>query len=161
MVTCFAAETPVNTPEGLKAIATLAPGDRVYAFDVRRNERTTEQVIEVERKLTAGGMIRLRASDGSFLDVTPEHPMWTLDNGYVRAFELSSGDRLLSSNGLQIAVDSLESLHTGEGWVEVWNLVVSGTHNYFVGSTPLLVHSCDQMGFSQLRDEAMPQIISR
>jgi hypothetical protein len=159
-ITCFAAGTPVDTPSGLRAIETLQRGDLVYGFDVQRGERTMERVLEVERKLTAGGLVRMRLGDGSFVDVTPEHPVWTEDGGFVRVAELASGDKLLTAGGKRAELTSLESLATEDGWVEVWNLVVTGSHTYFVGTTPTLVHSCDRMGFSAMPESDMPQSIA-
>ena len=54
-------------------------------------------------------------------------------------------------------IQALASLATPPSGTTVYNLVVEGFDNYFVGETPVLVHSCDYMGFSSLRRSELPQ----
>src|SRR5207249_4178264 len=51
-------------------------------------------------------ILRLRFANGQDLRCTPNHRVWTLNRGYVRADELAADDRVLLNDSLTPAVDA-------------------------------------------------------
>lgn len=138
---CFVAGTPVATPEGLRPIESLRPGDRVLARDgatgavdfkpvVRTYVTPSKPVLDVE----------ITAPDGAveILGVTAEHPFYVEGRGWVRAGLLAFGERGVSSIGASVA---LGATMERDELVTVYNLEVEGFHTYFVGRTGVWVHN--------------------
>lgn len=92
---CAAPDTPIATPSGERAIATLEPGDLVYSVvgaEVRAVPIRRIQRVEVHDH----EMVRVVLSDGGVLEISPGHP--TADG---RVFgDLGAGDSL---DGMTIA----------------------------------------------------------
>jgi len=70
---CTAADTPVATPTGDRAIAELRPGDLVYSVHDRQIRavpilRTNRVPVENHR------MLRVRFASGSVIEMSPGHP---------------------------------------------------------------------------------------
>jgi hypothetical protein len=102
---CFAAGTPILTPEGYKFIEDLRPGDLVLSRD--ENDpfgevvpRVVEEVFQRTGRvleLTVGGRV-IRTSD--------EHPFWVRGKGWTEAVALEVGDELSSHDGRWLAVEA-------------------------------------------------------
>jgi hypothetical protein len=126
---CFAAGTPILTPEGYKFIEDLRPGDLVLSRD--ENDpfgevvpRVVEEVFQRTGRvleLTVGGRV-IRTSD--------EHPFWVRGKGWTEAVALEVGDELSSHDGRWLAVEAVEQ---GEVYQTLYNLRVAEYHTYFVG----------------------------
>ncbi len=144
--TCFVAGTPVKTPDGERAIETIEVGEEVLAFDTRQQRALVRKVIGVERKL-APSLVRL-VIGGSAITTTPDHYFWVDGSAWVRAFELRVGDWLKLPSGERQQLGAAESLATGGDGEVVYNLLVDEVDTYFVGSTPVLTHSCTTLSFS-------------
>jgi len=136
---CFPAGTPVATPRGLAPIETLRPGDPVYAWDEATGEVTARGVSEVERRV-ARGLVRVRLADGSEITATDDHPFFVSGSGWVRGRELTAGDPLLTVDQRAERIRSVRPEPAAAG--TVYNVLVDGAKTYFVGRTPVLVHSC-------------------
>jgi hypothetical protein len=96
---CAAPETPIATPEGERAIASLQAGDLVYS--VERNAIVVVPLLKVEHTSVAHHrVVRVVLEDGRVLEISPGHP--TADG---RTF----GD-LLAGSKLDIA----HSVHSAE-----------------------------------------------
>ncbi|MCG8423053.1 MAG: HINT domain-containing protein, partial [Proteobacteria bacterium] len=107
-------------------------GDEARAYRVTRTmENFTERVIQIE--VGTG-------EDRELIEATGEHPFWTVDDGWVAADSLKSGDSLVDPNGRLIEVVSVvaESRET-----PTHNFTVDGVHTYFVvaGGHAVLVHN--------------------
>jgi len=145
---CFAAGTLVATATGLVPIEAIEPGAIVRSW----NENTREQEW---RTVTANharpNVATLKIGiedeqDGSWvLTTTAEHPIYVATVGYVPAERLEAGQWLVTETGtwsriVSVAVPGLPET--------VFNLTVEGSENYFVGSSPVLVHnvrSCNNL----------------
>jgi hypothetical protein len=127
---CFAAGTPLLTPEGSRSIEAFMPGDRILSrseFDPE-GPLAVQQVEEVFVRQAA--TLRLRVA-GQEIRTTAQHPFWLQGRGWQPASEVKAGDGLLSHDGTWVSVDAVEE--TGE--IEtVYNLQISEYHTYFVGS---------------------------
>jgi hypothetical protein len=154
--TCFVAGTPVETESGLRAIETIEPGVRVRAFDTAAGEASFRVVKRLEKRI-ARALVSVHIQGAPAIHVSPEHYFWVAGSGWVRAAELTMDDRLLGQGREARQVEALEMLAVPEYGVPVYNLVVDGFDDYFVGETPVLVHSCDYMNFSAVARERLPE----
>ena len=132
LIPCFAAGTPIRTPQGQMPIEQLRVGDLVLSRDEHDpNSPVAAKVIE-EVFVRQGEILNLHVG-GRVIKTTPEHPFYVKDQGWTAAGELEIGD-LLSTEaaGGWVAVEDV--LDTGQ--VEtVYNFRVADYHTYFVGST--------------------------
>lgn len=145
---CFVAGTLVDTPEGPRAIETLAVGDWVWAaqLDGAAVVVVARQVVAVHERV-AGERLRLgyQSDDGERgeLEVTGEHPIFDAGLGrYVWAEDLRAGAVLVLGDGRRAAVESVARV---SGAAVVYNLEVEVSHNYFAGGPSgngaILVHN--------------------
>jgi len=138
---CFVAGTLVATPDGMRAIESIVPGDRVLSRDEETGEPSTRAVLRtfvrpardlVDVRMARGG------EDAAVVRSTAGHPYWTLAAGWTRADALGPGDVLLDPRGAEIRVASVTP-RAGEE--VVYNLEVEGTHTYFAGPDGAWVHN--------------------
>jgi pretoxin HINT domain-containing protein len=148
----------VETESGLRAIETIVPGSRVRSFDTATGKPSWREVLKLERRV-APQLVAVSVAVGSTIQVSPEHYFWVTGSGWVRARDLAPGDKLVASTtaGLPALVSALSSLTTPADGVAVYNLVVEGFDDYFVGTNPVLVHSCHFLGFSSLSESELPR----
>jgi hypothetical protein len=133
---CFAAGTPLRTPEGSRNIEDIRVGDLVLS----RDEHNPDGLVvaqTVEEVFVRQGLIWHLHLGGQVIRTTAEHPFYREGDGWTACQELRVGDRLLTEDGTWVMVEDL--LDTGE-WETVYNLRVAEFHTYFVG--------CDEWGFS-------------
>lgn len=147
---CFLAGTPVETPNGAKAIEEIRVGDSVVSLssngttsrstvtDVYRLWRWEHYVINKSIKATAAQPFWVRAED---LVVTAGE-FGGLAGMWRGADELQIGDELLGVNGEWTTVKSIERIDQA---VRVYNINVDGSNVFFAHGH--LVHNkgpCDQ-----------------
>ncbi len=104
---CFPADQKVVTDAGLVPIGELvrraAAGEsfRIYTNDVTNVEAPVAAVLATSptRYMVTGTkqILELRFRDGSRLRCTPNHRIWTMDQGWVRAEDLTEDDRVVRS----------------------------------------------------------------
>jgi ribonucleoside-diphosphate reductase alpha chain len=101
---CFPADARVHTTLGLLPIGDLvARGEAGERFHVYTHRATAEQPgtgVAATQPIAfmrngVKPIMRLRFANGAELRCTPNHRIWTLNRGYVRAEELTSKDRVL------------------------------------------------------------------
>jgi hypothetical protein len=133
---CFAAGTPLRTPDGAKPIETVRPGDLVLSRDEGRPDGLVVAK-RVEEVYARQGRIWHLHVGGQVIRTTGEHPFFASGRGWTECRELATGDWLLDEDGRWRQVEDL--LDTGE--VEpVYNVRVADFHTYFVG--------CIEWGFA-------------
>jgi hypothetical protein len=133
---CFAAGTPLLTPEGARPVEELRPGDQVLS----RSEHDPDGPVAakpVEAVFVRVALVRSLRVKGREIPTTGEHPFYVCGKGWVKAAFLAVGDLLLGHEGqwtpLEAAADT--------GAIEtVYNLGVADYHTYFVG--------CQEWGFN-------------
>jgi ribonucleotide reductase alpha subunit len=104
---CFPADQKVVTDAGLVPIGELvrraADGEsfRIYTNDVTNVEEPVAAVLATSptRYMVTGTkqILELRFRDGSRLRCTPNHRIWTMNQGWVRAEDLTEDDRVVRS----------------------------------------------------------------
>lgn len=142
---CFGAATPILTPQGPQPIESLEAGDAVLAYDESAQRVVVQRVTQV-RTRQRPGLGTLRMSDGRQLAVTPEHPFY-VGGGYRPISELEGDEHLFAldaANALVSLADSAFVPAADDRLATVYDLSVSGTHNYFAAG--VLVHNKTQWG---------------
>ena len=126
---CFAAGTPVLTPDGPRPIEALRPGDWVLSAPEEGPHgpvapRRVEEAFRGRARL-----LELRVG-GRSISTTAEHPFYVQGRGWTPAGELMEGDRLRSHDGRWTPLAGV-----ADPGVEaaVYNLQVAEYHTYFVG----------------------------
>ncbi len=133
---CFAAGTPIRTPDGSKLIEDIVAGDWVLS----RDEFDAEGPVvprRVEEVFVRNGLIWEIRLDGQVIRSTAEHPFFRQSDGWVPLNQVRVGDRLLSEGGEWLVVEGIRD--TGD-FAPVYNFRVAEDHTYFVG--------CDEWGFA-------------
>ncbi len=112
---CFPSDARVHTTKGLMPIGELvARGEageeiRVYTHRATAEEPGVGVVATQPVAFMRNGVkpiLRLRFANGAELRCTPNHRIWTLNRGYVRAEELVHSDRVLLNDTATPAVDA-------------------------------------------------------
>lgn len=130
---CFAAKTPVRTLSGLCPIEDVKPGDRVVTQDVGTGALSYKSVVAVRHNPPAP-TLRLKIG-GETIIATGIHPFWKAQKGWTMARDLRPGD-LVRTLGGAVRVESVADAPLQP----VFNLEVTGGHDFFVGKAGLLVH---------------------
>ncbi|MGO9822010.1 MAG: LAGLIDADG family homing endonuclease [Solirubrobacteraceae bacterium] len=101
---CFPADACVHTTQGLMSIADLFErgenGEKIHVYTHRATAGepgsgvTATQVVAFMRN-GVSPIVRLRFANGAQLRCTPNHRIWTLNRGYVRAEDLTERDQVM------------------------------------------------------------------
>ncbi len=122
---CFAAGTPVLTPDGLVAIDSLRPGDTVLTRESESDPTLVRAKIKGVHKTKVAGYLIFNQD----LKVTPEHILW-VNGRWTLAGDVQTGDEVVTSGGEIIHISSLE---WQGGQSDVYNLEIERYHTYFAG----------------------------
>ncbi|WP_020669820.1 polymorphic toxin-type HINT domain-containing protein [Amycolatopsis nigrescens] len=134
---CFPAGTPVAVEFGEKAIEDISVGDKVWARELGGDQSRLRTVVGLFNK-RAEQLLAISAG-GVDLRVTPQHPFWVVNRGWIYAGNLKVGDKLQSLDGTRPTVTGIVSQALA---TTVYNFEVEGDHNYYITKAQLLVHNC-------------------
>ncbi len=158
--TCFPASTPVATEVGLRPIAEVQAGDRVWAYDLINGNWQLRTVVETYEGEYESDLIAVTLA-GETIEATSRHPFWVVkgegldarpwpehlpevpqnarvSGRWVDAGDLRTGDVLLLKSGQLAAVVGLA---VRQSCLRVHNFQVEGLHCYAVGESQVLVHN--------------------
>jgi hypothetical protein len=91
---CVPAETLIQTLCGEKQIKDIKIGDEVISYDTDCMTKVSNKVLELYCREYEGDMITI--SDGTnSLELTPEHPVYTLEMGWVFAKDIKENMTLI------------------------------------------------------------------
>jgi hypothetical protein len=79
------------------------------------------------------------ATESGIVTTTAEHPFAKLGSGWTRADRLAAGDRIVTSPGSSIPIVHVRRVEGPP--TPVFNLIVEGSHTYYVSEDELLVHN--------------------
>ena len=133
VVTLDIPEQGVNEPFRITSLKHVLPQKRPHCEDP---EYTYAPVMArfIHR---ARPTVRLDLSDGTSLEATPNHPLYSVTHADWRpAGTLQPGDRLLTKSG-EVVVRRLSERRGGT----VYNLEVGTHHNFLVGSAGVVAHN--------------------
>lgn len=97
---CFVAGTKINTPQGLRNIEDLAPGDEVYGFDHQTGLPVVTRVCDTMERQTNEVMPT---------GATPNHPYYVVGEGYYPLADLTEEDNVyvLDEENMRVVRDSV------------------------------------------------------
>lgn len=127
---CFAAGTPLLTPDGAKPIENFCVGDLILSSP-EEDPNGPVEVCRVHEVMKSHGELLALNAQGQVIRVTAQHPFYVKGNAWTAAGLLQPGDLLRSHDGSWNPVQSI--LPTGEDAI-VYNLRVEDYHTYYVGS---------------------------
>ena len=135
---CFVAGTKVKTENGYKNIEDIKIGEKVYSYNLDNNELELKEVIDTIESSTID-TYKMTVGD-KFVEMSPRHQIYIIDKGWTRAYDVKSGDMMLSINGEKIKITNIEYKKYDEP-IKTYNLTVEGNSNYFVTDIQVLVHN--------------------
>ena len=135
---CFVAGTKVLTKDGYKNIEDIKVGDMVYSYNLDNNEKELKKVTRTIKSSTEETYIV--TINGKKVEMSPRHQVYVIDKGWVRAYDLKVGDKMLSSDKKVIDITNIERKNY-EGGISTYNLTVDGNSNYYVSEIQVLVHN--------------------
>lgn len=125
---CFLAGTEILMADGsVKNIEDVRIGDEIMSYDERTMELSPSTVSRTFVKDDVFDYLVLNNS----LRVTKEHPFFVQGN-WMKADKLSVADHLMTDGLTEISLENIEKVNAPDA-VKVYNIEVSGNHNYFVG----------------------------
>jgi len=145
---CFLAGTLIKYPDGTsKPIEQVQVGDEVLSYDILNKKYARAEVLELYSRVRDGYNI-LSFSDGTKLEVTDEHPIYTKrgwasvnpdateKNTHLEMVALAQGDLVFKDGNSWITISKIESIKKE---VKIYNLRVSDYNTFFAGD--VLVHN--------------------
>lgn len=133
---CFAPESQVLMADGnTKAVVDVEIGDKVLTYNEISGEQETNEV-------TALGNVKLQdytqitMANGDIIKMNKYHPLWTEDGWksltrHENMPELTENDKLLTTNGEYMAIDSIETINDME-LKTYYTLKVANNNNFYV-----------------------------
>ena len=85
------------------------------------------------------GLTVLGSTHDETIHTTASHPWLTANHGWVRAGQLTLGEKVRRADGSTATVVSLLIV---PGAADMWDLTVSNVHTFAVGSGAYVVHNC-------------------
>ncbi len=147
---CFVAGTSISMANGTtKNIEDVVIGDLVKSYNIDRDENENKKVNGLTQK-KVDTTVRYTFNDSSTLQCTQDHPLYSVEHGWVSLSPIFSKDKY----GLDVAkletgqtiqdIDgnskTISSIETVNGSVMVYNLInIEENHNYYANN--LLAHN--------------------
>lgn len=126
---CFAAGTQILMADGtFKKIEEISIGDEVQGYSFKTNYVVTNRV----NKLLESNVDLYLIING-YLKVTAEHPFAVGHDEWKEAGKLQVGDTVLGQMNIEIT-----SIKIVKEFIQVFNLRVDGTHNFYVSGNKAL-----------------------
>ena len=126
---CFVAGTMIHTPGGLRAIETVRVGDEVETTDENAPDSgvVARRVAQVFRQVAPAWTLSIGGRD---VTLTPEHPVFEEQRGWVPVRHVAVGSRVRGRTGEWHAV---EGVRPSSQSVAVYNIEVEEFHTFYVG----------------------------
>ncbi len=106
IITCFPAGTKIliQPPKGrrglsrMKNIEDIKVGDSVLSFNVQTSQKEFDSVTRTFKENFDGELLELEFSNHNKMTVTPNHPVFVINKGWVAAEKLSLNDEVIQYN---------------------------------------------------------------
>ena len=135
---CFVAGTKVKTESGFKNIEDIKAGEMVYSYNLDNNSLELKKVLNTIKSNTID---TYKVTIGNReVEMSPKHQLYIIDKGWVRAYNLKVGDKLLDINSKEVSINKVEYKKYDKP-IDTYNLTVEGNNNYFVTDIQVLVHN--------------------
>jgi len=130
---CLVPGTLITTDQGLKPVESILTGDRVLTHNFNNGQQEFKTVLSQTLRPETP-TLRLILEDES-IECSGGHPFWIEDKGWVKAREISSGMLMVTTTGVTRVLATEPSQPQ-----PLYNLIVDGNANYFVGNHRILSH---------------------
>lgn len=127
---CFAAGTPLLTPDGHKLIEEFRAGDLVLSRDEWDISGAVEVKVVEEVFTGTSAVVDVHVS-GEVIRTTAEHKFWVRGRGWTSVGDFEPGCELVGHDGQRTRVERITPV---DGLVAVYNLRIADHHTYFVGT---------------------------
>jgi len=88
---CVISGTYISAEHGRKTIEKLKIGDRVYSYNIESKKVELDVVLQTMVRETSE-LLEIELENGVKITITPEHPVYVLDKGWVEAKDLNEHD---------------------------------------------------------------------
>lgn len=92
---CLKSSAKLNVEESTKEISNIRLGDKVLSMNIETNELQLKPVVKLYERDYEGELISIETTTGNVLTCTPNHKVYTVNRGYIRADELTENDVLV------------------------------------------------------------------
>ena len=135
---CFVAGTKVLAKEGYKNIEDIKVGDMIYSYNLDNNEKELKKVTGT---IVSSSIDTYTITiENEKIEMTPRHQVYIIDKGWVRAYDLKVGDKVLSADKKTATISNIKyNMYDKE--INTYNLTIEGNSNYYVSSSKYLVHN--------------------
>lgn len=114
---------------------------QVLSYDIKTGKKVYSNVTAASLTRRDVETLSVFLADGSKLKCTPDHKIYTVNKGYVKAVELAVLDQVIVMEGESSVIDVK---HNADLLSDVYDLSVPDTVNFFADG--LLVHNCVEIG---------------
>jgi RHS repeat-associated protein len=147
----FTPTTKVATSQGAKAISSLHPGERVWAYNPKTHKMELEPVVHVWINhdhdlvdVTIATTISIQQSKPSqktseVVHTNQKHPFLTVEKGFVPVSQLRVGMHVINASDGSGTITMLKAV---PGTMTMYNLEVAQDHTFTVGKGEWIVHNC-------------------
>ncbi len=134
------------TPDGYTSIEKIKIGDLVWSYNTELNIFEFSSVTNLIHGEGGYSMSSIKLSDDISIEATSNHPFLVDDFGWTQADQVQVDYKLVAYDGLVNIFDINQYPFSGN----VYNLSVSGNHNYLVSEEDVVVHNCPGLPFGAL-----------
>ena len=127
ILTCFPPDTKIiiEPPKGkrglsrMKQISELKVGDSVLTYDVQTSVKEYKKVTRTFERDFNEHLLEIKFSNNNSLRMTPNHPVYVVNKGWVRADNLVVSDEVIQYNYRGLA---FKEMYTGKKYEEIMGL---------------------------------------
>lgn len=130
-VGCFIAGTGIDTVDDIIPIEILKVGDMVRTYDLKDKKHGESKITKTYKHEDMDGYLIING----VIKTTGYHPFYS-DGDWIKAGDLSIGDKILHVDGAEHTIDSIDKV---DDKIDVYNIEVDDMHNYFAEG--YLVHN--------------------
>lgn len=92
---CLKPSVKLSVEESTKEISNICLGDKVLSMNIETNELQLKPVVKLYERDYEGELISIETTTDNVLTCTPNHKVYTVNRGYIRADELTENDVLV------------------------------------------------------------------
>lgn len=89
---CLLGDSKISTIYGEKCIRDIEKDDVVFNMDLKTYKLSTGTVEQLCERQYDGELLEIELENGIVLSITPNHKIYTLNRGYIKASEIMEGD---------------------------------------------------------------------
>lgn len=148
----FPGDTEIATPDGLKRIEDIRPGDKVLSYAEWKGETQVEEVTDLVLSNHEQTIVTLTLSTGEELEVTGGHPLHTPTGWRAAQLLLAGGQLDIKGPDGKLVTVTIENVEQRQEVVAVYNIEVSNAHSFYVGKEGVLAHNGDGAYYLEFDD---------